>query len=121
MPPKHDLDAILLEVLGHFASMPHRIRVDWVDLDAVDPIDFDEVSDWACVTNSTLEPCIGLHPSLRSAPRYVVRFLIFHEVLHLAIPPHAGVAHHVAFRVAERLWPDYHRANAWLDSREPSK
>ena len=90
MTRRHDLDAILAEVLRHFAPLPHRIHVDWVDLDDVDPTLFDERRDWACCFGRRDSLCIGLHPELRGAPRYVISYLIFHEVLHLAIPPHAG-------------------------------
>lgn len=111
----HDLDAILVEVLGHFSHLPHRIHVDWVDLDAVDPTLFDEKTDYACCIGKKSGICIGIHPALKRAPRYVVRYLVFHEILHLAIPPHKGVHHPPAFGVAERLWPDYRRSCAYLD------
>lgn len=111
----HDLDSILAEVLVHFLPLPHRIHVDWVDLDDVSRKDFDEHRDWACCTGTKKALFIGLHPRLRTAPKYVVRYVVFHEVLHLAIPPHKGQAHPPAFAVAERLWPAYVRACAWLD------
>lgn len=115
---RHDLDAILVDVLGHFEPLPHRIHIDWVDLDEVSCNVFDEQADWACVTGTREATHIGLHPQLMVAPRYVLRYLVFHEVLHLAIPPHRGIAHHRAFNVAERLWPDYRRACEWLRRRQ---
>ena len=110
-----DLDSLLLEVLKRFKGLP-VVRVDWVDLDEVDPLLFAEEQDWACCFKTHDGAyCIGVHPRLRRAPLYVLRFLLFHEVLHVALPGHGKCVHHKAFRVAERLWPDYERANRWLD------
>lgn len=117
----HDLAAILLDVLKHFAPLPHVIHIDWVDLDEVDPLDFDEQKDWACIKGRKDGMFIGLHPLLKRAPKYVVEYAVFHEVLHLAIPPHAGMAHPPAFGVAERLWPRYHKACEWLDGQKGSR
>jgi hypothetical protein len=112
--PRHDLEAVLAEVLTHFWPLPHRIHIDWIDLDSVDPALFSEHNTWALCHGTKRALFIGLHPDLRGAPRYVVRYIVFHEVLHLAIPPHRGQVHTRAFNVAERLWSDYIRANHWL-------
>lgn len=110
-----DLDSILLEVLQMFEGLSKQVLVSWVDLDAVDKPDFDENNDWACcLLGHTGVAFVGIHPCLSQAPRYVLRYLVFHEVLHLALPPHGRNTHHKAFRVAERLYPDYVRANEWL-------
>ncbi len=51
-------------------------------------------------------------------PRYVVEYLVFHEMLHARFPVehrnHRRVVHSRAFRAAERAFPDYHRAIRWL-------
>ena len=113
---KHDLDALLLEVLKKFDTLSKRVEISWVDLDSVDKGNFDENNHWAmCLLGHTEVAFVGLHPRLMRAPKYVLRYLIFHEVLHLALPPHKGVCHHKAFRVAEKLCPDYTRANNWLE------
>lgn len=121
----HDLSAILAEVLTHFAreprserdngsrSFPMRTRfvIDWIDLDEVEPEWFKEKREYACVTRVRGVWCIGIHPRLRRAPKRVIRYLIMHEVLHVAL----GCWNHPhMFGVAERLWPDYQWANAWL-------
>ena len=113
----HDLDATLLEVLTHFAKLP-QITIDWVDLDEVGPSLFLEHGDYACCVEKEGAYFIGIHPAMKKAPKYVVRFLVFHEVLHVALPPVGRQAHHKAFRVAERVWPDCARADAWLDDPE---
>lgn len=110
----HDLDAILLEVSTHFAKLP-QIRIDWVDLDEVGPSLFLEHDDYACCTYKNGAYFIGIHPAMKKAPKYVVRYTVFHEVLHVALPPRGRQAHHKAFLVAERLWPDFVRADAWFD------
>jgi hypothetical protein len=115
--PSHDLDAILLDVLKLFAPLPHRIDIRWVDLDDTDTELFDEIRDWACCHGTKAGLFIGIHPTLKRAPRYVLKYIIAHEVLHLAIPPHNGVAHTKAFYVAERLLPGYHKAIAWLGEK----
>jgi len=112
---RHDLDALLLEVLQKLPPLPHRVFIEWVDLDAVDPKAFDEKKDWAAIEGRKDGMFIGLHPLLKRAPKHVVKYLIFHELLHLLIPPDATGAHPRAFNVAECLWPGYVKACTWLD------
>lgn len=51
-------------------------------------------------------------------PRYVVEYLVFHEMLHARIPVehrnHRRVVHSAKFMAAERAFPDYVRAARWL-------
>ncbi len=51
-------------------------------------------------------------------PRYVVDYLVFHEMLHARIPVehrnHRRVVHSPEFLRAERAFPDYARAARWL-------
>jgi hypothetical protein len=51
-------------------------------------------------------------------PRYVVEYLVFHEMLHVRIPVehrnHRRVVHSAEFMAAERAFPDYARAARWL-------
>lgn len=62
---------------------------------------------------------IRIHPALdrREVPPYFVRFVVFHEMLHQAIPPRVEggrrIAHSEEFRRAERAYPDYERAMQW--------
>ena len=55
--------------------------------------------------------------SLRT-PRYVVEYLVFHEMLHVRYPVernhHRRIVHSKAFQAAERAFPDYQRAVRWL-------
>jgi hypothetical protein len=54
----------------------------------------------------------------RSVPRYVVEYLVFHEMLHARFPVehrnHRRVVHSQDFRQAERSFPHYSRAIRWL-------
>ena len=54
----------------------------------------------------------------RGVPRYVVEYLIFHEMLHARFPVehrnHRRVVHTKSFREAERGFPHYNRAIRWL-------
>jgi hypothetical protein len=51
-------------------------------------------------------------------PRYVVEYLVYHEMLHAKFPverhAHRRVVHSRAFREAERRFPHYTRALQWL-------
>jgi predicted metal-dependent hydrolase len=63
---------------------------------------------------------IRVHPALDrpSTPVYVVRFVVFHEMLHGAIGARLGDRaarrHGPDFREAEKSHPDYVRAQAWI-------
>ena len=59
---------------------------------------------------------VRVHPVLDQpvVPQWFVRYLLFHEILHAALP---GEVHHgPAFRVRERAYPDYPRAVRWQRS-----
>jgi hypothetical protein len=51
-------------------------------------------------------------------PRYVVEYLVFHEMLHVRYPVernhHRRIVHSKAFQAAERAFPHYQRAVRWL-------
>ena len=62
---------------------------------------------------------IRVHPALDQAfvPRYFVEFIVYHELLHHAIPPvrlnGRYQIHSPAFRRREREYPAYAEATAW--------
>ncbi len=64
---------------------------------------------------------IVINPLLNmpEVPFYVLRSIVFHEMLHIALPPYAKngriVRHHKAFREAEKQFPDYHRTQQWIE------
>jgi hypothetical protein len=71
-------------------------------------------------------PHIAIHPVLDdpTVPELVVRFIVFHELLHGDSPPVKGggrrrVVHSRAFRVRERAHPDHDAAEAWIDAHTP--
>ena len=57
-------------------------------------------------------------------PRYVVEYLVFHEMLHVRYPVernhHRRIVHSKAFQAAERTFPHYQRAVGWLEGRSSS-
>jgi len=55
---------------------------------------------------------VRIHPVLDrpSVPAWFVRYVLFHEILHAALP---GAEHGPAFRARERTYPDYPRATRW--------
>lgn len=62
---------------------------------------------------------IKIHPALDrlEVPDYFVAFVVFHEMLHQAVPPRIiggrRIAHTPEFRELEAAYPDYDRALAW--------
>ncbi len=72
-------------------------------------------------------PRITLHPVLDhpSVPRFFVRFVLFHEMLHAALPPvrmpgGRRVLHGREFRDRERAHPDFRRAERWEAENLPA-
>ena len=66
---------------------------------------------------------VRMHPVLdqEAVPRFFVRYVLFHEFLHAALPtprPERGraVHHGPAFRRRERAYPEYERALAWQEA-----
>ena len=49
-------------------------------------------------------------------PRYFLRYLIFHEILHREIPPRPGNVHTGEFMDRLRKFPDYERAVSWQEN-----
>ena len=64
---------------------------------------------------------VRIHPVLDqpAVPAWFVRYVLFHELLHAAIPPRREgrrLLHHPPeFNAAERAYPDFERARAWQD------
>jgi hypothetical protein len=111
MKHAHDLDALLLEVLAPFPAAP-PIRISWAP--RAEMADGQHWAQWRKL--STTGHWIGIWDGLQTAPRYVLLYLVRHEVLHVLLPPRRGCAHHKYFRIAERMTHSYLRATKWLDS-----
>lgn len=66
-----------------------------------------------------VQPLIRIHPVLDhdTVPGWYVGFVVFHELLHVAIPPSPGagrrIVHGRPFARAEAKHPEFHRAHAW--------
>jgi hypothetical protein len=60
---------------------------------------------------------IRIHPKLDAAwvPRYFIRFLIYHEILHREIPAKPGNVHSDEFIARMKKFPDYGRAVQWQE------
>ncbi len=61
---------------------------------------------------------------MKHVPRYVVESVVYHEVLHATLPPvmknERRRIHTPEFRRRERLFPNYQRAERWID-RNPKR
>lgn len=105
------LEGILLEALTHFDTKGWRpVTITWC---APSELISDE-SWWAAAYVKDGVNHIGISDELKRAPRYVLRYLVIHELLHFALPARGRCWHHRAFRVAERLAPKYSQACSWL-------
>ena len=68
---------------------------------------------------------IRIHPLLDDpqVPRYVVESVIYHELLHAAMPPvsdgHRRCIHSPEFRRRELLFPEHRRAERWIAEKLP--
>lgn len=69
------------------------------------------------------ERLVRIHPVLdhSSVPRYVVESVVYHEMLHAALPATRGTdgrrrLHPPEFRRREREFPEYERAERWISS-----
>ena len=68
-----------------------------------------------------IQHLVRMHPVLDqpAVPRFFVRYVLFHELLHAALPSkrdRARTVHHgPAFRRLEQAYPDYDSAKAWED------
>jgi hypothetical protein len=70
---------------------------------------------------------VRLHPVLDApqVPDWFVRYVLFHEHLHAALPPRPGrgerwIHHGAEFRRREQRYPDYRRALAWEHDNLPA-
>ena len=63
---------------------------------------------------------IFLHPYIwdSSAPVYVSRYLVYHELLHFFLPPSRGESHHELFLQRERAAPQRISAKRWLKNND---
>lgn len=65
---------------------------------------------------------IRIHPALDrpGVPEYVVAAVVYHELLHAALPPELKngrrLLHTPEFRRRERLFPDHQRAERWIQA-----
>ena len=63
---------------------------------------------------------IVINPLLKmpEVPHYVLRSIVFHEMLHIALPPRVVngrvMRHYKAFRTAEKQFPDFQRSQEWI-------
>ena len=107
----HDLDALLATVCARLRFVPRNIRITWA-LDS----ELDNGNHWAQWRRYPHDGhWIGLAAQLKTAPRYVVEYLVGHEVLH-AIFPYKRAQHSKAHIVACYLLPHRAAAERWLCS-----
>ncbi len=98
-----------------FAAPPRRPDLSWGKAGSSRPRHSLRLGSYSQETHQ-----VRLHPVLDqpAIPEWFVRFVLFHEILHAALPPVRGaerrwIHHGPAFRHRERAHPDYHRAHAW--------
>ena len=108
----HDLNAVLLATRKLLPYAPKDIRISWFPAGA-----FSDFCWGMWHYHADDGHWIGIHDSAKKAPRYVVEYLVGHEVLHATFPPRRGAKrlHSKAFLVADALLPGAAKAKMWLD------
>ena len=116
--PRHDLKAYLGEVAARLENFPDNVVICWADSVDLGNARFEGFATVTTPTRKRPVWVIGVSKALRRAPRYVLRWLVLHEALHVKLPACAAtsVCHHYYFRQAERAHPDFLRANQWLEA-----
>lgn len=118
----HDLAALAEELRReHFAA-------EFPSADALPPLTWGRGSPGRARHSLRLGSCnpdgglVRIHPVLDqpAVPRFFVRYVLHHELLHAVIPPRPSrsgrwVHHGPDFRARERAYPDYERALRWED------
>jgi hypothetical protein len=108
----HDLDGLLVQASERWFDGAHRVPIGWARWPTRPPRRRLQLG-------STDGMCVRIHPVLdhRSVPGWLVGFVVFHELLHLEIPPvqrgSRRAVHPRAFRDREALHPDHARAKQW--------
>ena len=68
---------------------------------------------------------IVINPLLNKpeVPPYVLHFILFHEMLHIALPPYRQngrlLRHHKEFKAAEKQFPYYFQSKTWIEEEWP--
>ena len=112
----HDLPTVLSEVARRIPYAPSNVQISWAPDETMTFEGSDTWAKWIHTNPDT--HWIGIHERLKTAPLYVVRYLVAHELLHAVFRPRKGarVLHPRAHVVADRIWPDYERATKWLEA-----
>ncbi len=105
----HNLESLLKEAYKLLPDAPKGVIISWGTEETIGT-DY-----WAWYWPKKEGKFLGLHPRLKRAPRFVVFFLVCHELLHGVFPCKGPCKHPKRFRVAERLLPKAFEAQAWLD------
>lgn len=116
----HDLEEIVaVQNRRHFAGS-FRGRIGWSCTDRGLRRRTIRLGSW-----SHEHRLVRVHPALdqRSVPRYVVAFVVFHELLHAQFGTQDSggrrVVHSAEFRRQESTHPDFDRARGWIDRNLP--
>lgn len=110
----HDLEALMAAQVGHLPR-PVTAPIGWGRWSSRGPDR--RIRLGSC--SSGAHPVVKIHPVLDHAdvPDWFVGFVVFHELLHIVVPPEAGETrrsvHSKAFLRAEWGHPDFHRVQAW--------
>jgi len=116
----HDLEVIVAAQTRRHFRAPFDGRIGWSRTDRGLKRRTIRLGSW-----SSEHRLIRIHPALdqRSVPRYVVNFVVFHELLHADLKSESAggrrIVHSAEFRRREARHPDHDRARRWIDRNLP--
>lgn len=102
----YDLETIRIKVEKEFFQFTTGVKIMWAE-----SVSFSVAGRYIPEVR-----CVLINPALDypDVPYVVVEHLVHHELLHDLIPRKGRSAHHKTFREAERQYPHYQEAKAWL-------
>ena len=114
----HDLGEIYAEIAPEVIEDPSEVTITWGRWGKRGPLTQIRMGSY-----SPRRRLIRIHPLLDrpDVPRWVVRFVIYHELLHHVIPTSRRrgrrIHHPPEFQRLEAAHPDYERFERWCDTR----
>ena len=120
MHSQRTLQRLLASVAARLERFPLNVQVCWAPAAALGDAQYEHWASCSMPTRKRPVWVIAFSDALRTAPLFVLDWLMLHECLHVRLPActsgGGGGCHHYYFRQAERSHPAFLQATAWLDA-----